>query len=141
MVVVDGPPVLHDALAGRLDGPGDRHPAVVDVGVDGRGDVALAQSDEGVTLPLLVRAGLATVGGQGDDVDSELVGEGAQRPTGVDGGQLTVVADQDELGAGHIDMGAELVEGAAADHRRLVEDDHVAASEAARLLADRREAG
>ena len=43
---------------------------------------------------------------------------------------MAVVAEQDELGAGAIDIGTELVEGAAADHRRLVEDDHVATGEA-----------
>ena len=66
------PPVLHDALASLVDGGGDRHPAVFDIGVDGRGDVAVAQCDEGITFPLLVRAGLAAVGGQGDDMSSQL---------------------------------------------------------------------
>ena len=77
---MDAPPVLHDALAGPLDGAGDRHPAVFDVGVDSRGDVAVAEGDEGVAFPLLVRASLAAVGGQGDDMTAELVREGAQRP-------------------------------------------------------------
>ena len=91
------PPVLHDALAGLVDGAGDGHPAVLDIGVDGRGDVAVAQGDEGVSFPLLVRAGLAAVGGEGDDVVSELARKGAQCPTGVDGGQLAVVAERTSL--------------------------------------------
>ena len=81
-----------------VDGAGDRHPAVFDIGLDGGGDVAVAQGNEGVTFPLLVRAGLAAVGGQGDDVVAQLAREGAQRPTGVDGGELAVVAEEDELG-------------------------------------------
>ena len=130
---MDTPPVLHDALAGLVDGAGDRHPTVFDVGVDRWGDVAVAEGDEGVTFPLLVRASLAAVGGQGDDMASQFARERAQRPTGVDGGELAVVAEKDELGSGGIDIGTELVEGAAADHRRLVEDDHVAGGQAARF--------
>ena len=120
---------------------GDRHPAVFDIGVDGGGDVAVAEGDEGVTFPLLVRASLAAVGGECDDMSSQLARKGAQRPTGIDGGELAVVAEQDELGACSIDVGAELVEGAAADHRRLVEDDRRGECSVHRLPADRPGAG
>ncbi len=90
---MDAPPVLHDALAGLVRGGGDRHPAVFDIGVDRGGDVAVAEGDEGVTFPLLVRASLAAVNGQGDDMTAELARKRAQRPTGVDGGELAVVAE------------------------------------------------
>ena len=43
---------------------------------------------------------------------------------------MAIVAEKDELGSGGIDIGTELVEGAAADHRRLVEDDDVAGAQA-----------
>ena len=101
---VDGPPVLDQALPGLVDGAGDGDPAVVGVGLDGRGHVALSQGDEGISLPLLVGTGLAAVGGEGDDVVAQLLGQRPQRPTGVDGGQLAVVADQDQLGPGRVDM-------------------------------------
>ena len=66
-------------------------------------------------------------------MSAQLLGQRAQRPTGVDGGQLAVVPDQDHLGPGRIGMTAELVEGAAPDHGRLVDHDHVPAGEPARL--------
>ena len=129
MVVVDGPPVLDQPLTGLVDRSGDGHPAVVDVGVDGRDHVAAPERGERFSFPLLVGSGLATVGGQGDHVRPELVGQRAQRPTGVDGGQLAVVPDQDHLGSRRIGMPAELVEGAAADHGGLVDHDHVVAGQ------------
>ena len=54
-----------------------------------------------------------------------------QCTAGIDGGQLTVVADEDQLGSGHVDMGAEPVEGAAAHHGCLVDHDHVPGGEPA----------
>ncbi len=72
VVVVDGPPVFDQPLTGLVDRAGDGDPAVVGVGVDGRGHVAIPEGDEGVPFPLLVGAGLAAVGGEGDDVGSEL---------------------------------------------------------------------
>ena len=36
VIVVDGPPVLDQALPGLVDRAGDGHPAVIDIGVDGR---------------------------------------------------------------------------------------------------------
>ena len=72
VVTVDHPPVLDDALAGLIDGAGDRHPAVLGVRVDRGGDVSPSQGNEGIALPLLVSPGLAAVSGEGDDVVAQL---------------------------------------------------------------------
>ena len=72
VVVVDGPPVLDQPVPGLVDGAGDGDPAVLGVGVDGPAGVSVSESDQGVAFPLLVGAGLAAVGGEGDDVGSEL---------------------------------------------------------------------
>ena len=122
---MDRPPVLDNVTPGLVDGAGDGHPAVVAIGLNSGGHVSLPQGTEGIALPLLVGTGLAAVGGEGDDVVAQLGGQGAQRPTGIDGGQLAVVADQDQLGPGRVDIRAELVERACPHHGRLVHDDHV----------------
>src|ERR1019366_4262933 len=108
--MMDRPPVLDDALPSLVDGAGDGHPAVLGVGLNSGGDVSLPQGNEGIALPLLVGTGLAAVGGEGDHVVAQFGGQRAQCPTGVDGGQLAVVADQDQLRPGCVDIRAELVE-------------------------------
>lgn len=52
-----------------------------------------------------------------------------------------LAAEKDDLGSGRVDIGTELVKEAAARHRRLVEDDHVAGGEPARFLGIGEEMG
>ena len=52
-----------------------------------------------------------------------------QRPPGVDGGELAVVAHQDQLGPGSVDLALEPVQAATAQERCFIDDDHVLVGE------------
>ena len=54
VIVVDGPPVLHQPVPGLVDRAGDGDPAVLGVGVDSPADVSVPESHQGVAFPLLV---------------------------------------------------------------------------------------
>src|SRR5664280_1500448 len=64
--MMDRPPVLDHLTPGLVDGASDGYPAVVGVSLNGGGDVAFPQCNEGISLPLLVGPGLV-------DIRAELV--------------------------------------------------------------------
>ena len=110
---------------------GDDDPVVVEVGVDGGGDVAVAQLGEGVLFP---RLALAAVDGELGDAVGVVGGvrrtRRRRRP-----GELVVVADQQHPAAGRRGGGDDVFEGADVGHPGLV--DHQQRSRASKCRGRR----
>ncbi len=100
---------------------GDDDAFVGAVGVDGGGDVPVAQVVEGVDLPGGV---LAPVDGQLGDGEVGVGGEGGEPAAGGDLGELVVVADEQHPAAGGDDAGGDVFEVADAGHAGFVDDQH-----------------
>ena len=95
-VPVGLPPVPDGGSVDVLEAVVEDDAAVVVVGVEGGGDVAVAELVEGVDLP---RFGLAAVDGQLGKVRAGGVDGGGEPSPGGDLGELVMVADEDHLGA------------------------------------------
>ena len=87
-----GEPGVDRCVDHRLSVAGDLHPFVSEVGIDGGGDVAVAEVAEGVLLPLLL---LSSVHAQLGDADG-VIGCPGEAAAGADLGELVVVADEED---------------------------------------------
>ena len=116
------PPVPDGGSVNVLEAVVEDDAAVVVVGVEGGGDVAVAELIEGVDLPLL---GLPAVDGQLGTVCAGGVDGGGEPATGGDLGELVMVADEDHLGARGAGGGDDAVQVDGAGHAGFVDHDDV----------------
>ena len=116
--IVGVEPTVHRGVDHRRRRVGDQNATVLDVAVNGGGDVAVAQLREGGLFPTLV---LATVDGEFGDAAS--VGGGVGEPaTGTDLGKLTMVTDQQHPSTASELLGDDGFEDADVGHPRFVDD-------------------
>src|SRR6266542_1724456 len=113
------PPVRQHGLLGLGRGLGGHHPAVLSIGADSGVDVAVAGVRGGLALPGVT---LATIDGQGTGAKPQP--EPAEAATGLDRGQLAVVADQHHLRVGLLGVVKQAVQLAGAEHRGLIDHQH-----------------
>ncbi|GAA1580277.1 hypothetical protein GCM10009789_37610 [Kribbella sancticallisti] len=99
-------------------------PVVVVVGVDG-GEVSGAEGEAGVAFPR---------GGEAPDVGEfgglRVAGDEAEGAAGVGGGELGVVADEEEFGAGGVGGAGECGQFHGAGHGGFVDDDELVLAKA-----------
>ena len=113
-------PVVDEALAGGVGGRRDPDATLLGVRSERLAGSADAEAGEGFAFP---RGGLASVVVELGCV--EAASEASEGTAGVDGGELVVVADEDDFGAAGGGVVEESGEGAGADHRGFVDHQHV----------------
>ena len=127
-----GQPCRGGGGLGLLEGAGVEQPALAVV-VAQHGLVAVAQPQRRFPLP---RVGEAA--GVGQLVAGAGLGEQVHPAAGADRGELAVVADEQQLGAGGVDVPVDGGQGGGVGHRGLVDHDQVPGAEPPRrVVVDR----
>src|SRR6266540_3694377 len=130
------PPVGDLGGIGLLLGAADDDLAVLDELIHGFGLAASAEQQGDILAELGLLAVVAA-----EFAGAEAEAQGAEAAAGVDGGELFVVADHDELGVGAAGVGEQAGEFAGAEHGGFVEDDDGVGVEAFAAVGELAEQG